>query len=83
VSKRLGAHLKSWGIRFTSVSSHPAMIRHRSGSEKWKIKRFGHLLPHKRKLHRTIGMLVDTSSTSRLTASFEYLEPAMGDSERT
>ena len=32
LSKWLGAHLKSWGLRFTSVTSHPAMIRHRAGA---------------------------------------------------
>jgi hypothetical protein len=30
LSELLGGYLKSWGIRFTSVTSHPAMIRHRS-----------------------------------------------------
>ncbi len=77
LSEWLGAYLKSWGIRFTSVTSHPAMIRHRSKSPKWRLKRFGHLKAHERKVHRKIGMLADTSSTSRLTASFEYAGPAM------
>src|SRR5262249_13626621 len=78
LSEWLGAYLKSWGIRFTSVTSHPAMIRHRSKSPHWKMKRFGHLKAHERKVHRRIGMLADTSSTSRLTASFEYVGPALG-----
>jgi ABC-type ATPase involved in cell division/GNAT superfamily N-acetyltransferase len=78
LSEWLGAYLKSWGLRFTSVTSHPAMIRHRSRSLKWKLKRFGHLKAHERKVHRRIGMLADTSSTSRLTASFEYVGPALG-----
>jgi ABC-type ATPase involved in cell division/GNAT superfamily N-acetyltransferase len=77
LSEWLGAYLKSWGLRFTSVTSHPAMIRHRSQSPKWRMKRFGHLKAHERKLHRRIGMLADTSSTSRLTASFEYVGPAV------
>jgi hypothetical protein len=43
------------------------------------MKRFGHLKAHKRKVHKSYGMLADTSSTSRLTASFEYVGPALGD----
>ncbi len=42
------------------------------------MKRFGHLKAHERKVHRSIGMLADTSSASRLTASFEYVGPALG-----
>jgi hypothetical protein len=52
------------------------MIRHRSKSPKWRMKRFGHLEAHKRKAHRGIGNLAASSSTSRLTASFEYVGPA-------
>lgn len=78
LSEWLGAYLKSWGLRFTSVTSHPAMIRHRSRSPKWRLKRFGHLKAHERKVHKSIGMLTDTSSASRLTGSFEYIGPALG-----
>jgi hypothetical protein len=49
------------------------MIRHRSKSRKWKVKRFGHFKAHERMVHRNIGDLTATSSTSRLTASFEYV----------
>jgi hypothetical protein len=49
------------------------MIRHRSTSSHWQMKRSGHLKTRERKVHRRIGMLADTSSTSRLTASFEYV----------
>jgi ABC-type ATPase involved in cell division/GNAT superfamily N-acetyltransferase len=78
LSEWLGAYLRSWGIRFTSVTSHPAMIRHRSRSPNWRLKRFGHVKAHGRKVLRSIGRLADTSSTSRLTASFEYAGPALG-----
>jgi hypothetical protein len=54
------------------------MIRHRSRSPNWRMRRFGHLKPHERKVHQGIGMLADTSSTSRLTASFEYVGPPPG-----
>jgi hypothetical protein len=53
------------------------MIRHQAKSPKWRMKRFGHLKAHERKVHETIGMLADTSSTSRLTASFEYVGPTL------
>jgi hypothetical protein len=53
------------------------MIRRRSKSPLWKVKRFGHLKAHERKVHRRIGMLADTSSTSRLTASFEFVRPTV------
>jgi hypothetical protein len=77
LSEWLGAYLKSWGLRFTSVTSHPAMIRHRSASPKWRMKRFGHLTAHGRKARQGVGNLADTSSTLRLTASFEYVGPAL------
>jgi hypothetical protein len=51
------------------------MIRHRSKSGKWRMKRFGHLKAHERMVRRSIGNLASTSSTSRLTASFEYVGP--------
>jgi hypothetical protein len=54
------------------------MRRHRSKSPRGKTKRFGHLKAHKRKAHKSYGMLANTSSTSRLTASFEYVGPALG-----
>jgi hypothetical protein len=77
LSEWLGAHLKSWGIRFTSVTSHPAMIRHGVNSTKWRLKRFGHLRAHERKVLQKIGMLADTSSSSKLTATFEYVGPLL------
>jgi hypothetical protein len=43
----------------------------------------GRLKAHERKVHRRIGMLAATSSTSRLTASFEYVGPAVGPGEGT
>ncbi len=81
LSEWLGGYLKSWGLRFTSVTRHPAMSRHRTRSPLWTMKRFGHLKAHERKVHWAIGMMADTSSTSRLTASFEYVGPALGRDE--
>jgi hypothetical protein len=73
LSEWLEAYLKGWGLRFTSVTSHPAMIRHRSMSPLWQVKRFGYLKVHERRVSRRVGMLADTSSSSRLTASFDYV----------
>lgn len=75
LSEWLGGYLKSLGLRFTSVSSHPAMIRHRAKSPKWRMKRFGHSQNHKACDRRVIA-LCKTGSTGRLTASFEYVGPA-------
>jgi ABC-type ATPase involved in cell division len=82
LSEWLGAHLKGEGLRFTSVSSHPAMIRHRAKSPNWRMKRFGHLKAHDRKAHRSVGKLAETSSATRLTASFEYVGPAQAPALR-
>jgi len=43
------------------------MIRHRSKSPKWRMKWFEHLKPYGRKVHRRIGNMAATSSTSRPT----------------
>ncbi len=69
--------IELWGLRLTSVPSHPALVRHRSKSPHWRTKWFGHLNAHERKAHRSIGNLADTSSASRLTASFEYVGPPL------
>jgi hypothetical protein len=80
LSEWLGGYLTSWGLRFTSVTSQPAMVRDRSRSPNWRMKQFGHLKAHERRVHRRIGMLADTSSSSRLTASLEYVgNPHPGD----
>ena len=44
------------------------------------MKRFGHLKRYAQAATDGIGigMLADTSSTSRLTASFEYVGPVLG-----
>jgi GNAT superfamily N-acetyltransferase len=77
LSEWLGEHLKERGLRFTSVSSHPAMIRHRAKSPKWRLKRFGHGQAHKAQDRQVTG-LGKTNSTGRLTASFEYVGSAVG-----
>lgn len=69
LSDWLGSWLKAQGLRFYSITSHPAMIRHRVRSGHWKLLRFGHASPA-RWLSR---------STGRLTATFLYIGPAFAD----
>jgi GNAT superfamily N-acetyltransferase len=59
LSEWLGAWLAARGLRFWSVTSHPAMIRHRAKSPRWQLRRFGHVR--------------GGSSAGRLTASFEFV----------
>jgi ABC-type transport system involved in cytochrome c biogenesis ATPase subunit/GNAT superfamily N-acetyltransferase len=66
VSEWIGAWLKAQGLRFYSITSHPAMIRHRSRNGRWKLLRFGHASP----AHWS------TTSAGRLTATFLYIGPA-------
>ncbi len=66
LSEWLGGWLKSRGKRFYSITSHPAMIRHRARSRYWKLLRFGHACPARWR----------SSSCRRLTATFLYVGPA-------
>jgi len=75
LSAWLGGFLKRHGIHFRSVTSHPAMIRHRSTSPYWRLDHFGHA-GHQNHRPDMIG-LNPTLSASRLTASFEYVGPAL------
>lgn len=76
LSEWLGAYLRRQGLRFRSVSSHPAMIRHRSHSPKWRLAHFGHQSPSRRERSKTPA-LARTASSGRLTASFEYVGPEL------
>lgn len=66
LSNWLGAWLKAQGRRFYSITSHPAMIRHRARSRVWKLLRFGHAHAARWSTH----------SAGRLTATFLYVGPA-------
>jgi hypothetical protein len=75
VSEWLGEHLRSQGLRFWSTTSHPAMIRHRDASSKWKLKRFGYASPSGR---TELRRLREGRSCNRRTASFEYVGDDLG-----
>jgi ABC-type ATPase involved in cell division/GNAT superfamily N-acetyltransferase len=68
LSECVGQHYRDQGLRFRSVTSHPAMIGHRARSLLWKMDRPPSRLP---KAGRTGNRKMVTSS-KRLTASFEY-----------
>ena len=70
LSEWLGAHVKANGLRFSSTTSHPAMIRHRLASPNWRLKSIGHQAPHRGK---NCPHIRRTGSFSRRTASFEYI----------
>lgn len=66
LSEFIGDKIKQNGFRYYSTTSHPAMIKHRNNSDKWKCHRFGHAtgVDTKLKINR---------SAKRLTAGFEYV----------
>jgi len=71
LSEIVGDYLKQNGKRFTSVTSHPAMIGYRNKSPKWVMTR-----PPSRtaKIGKTSGLGAGLkTSNNRLTASFEYI----------
>jgi len=70
ISEWLGSYCKSQGWRFTSSTSHPAMIRHRVKSEKWVVSRVGCHNKQNTKATRT-------SSANRITAACEYVGPML------
>jgi hypothetical protein len=65
------------GRPYRSVTSHPAMIAHRARSPVWRMTR-----PPSRLGLQRLPKWVRTSSTRRLTASFEYAGPVRADDAR-
>jgi energy-coupling factor transporter ATP-binding protein EcfA2 len=59
------------GRRYRSVTSHPAMMRHRARSKLWKMIR----PPSRCDAHRRIAGLKKSSSWRRVTASFQFIGP--------
>ncbi|MGZ8497401.1 MAG: GNAT family N-acetyltransferase [Candidatus Binatia bacterium] len=67
LSEFVAQHFIDQGKRYTSTTSHPAMVAHRVRSPKWVLMRAPGRVPASGKN----GHL--KSSTNRLTASFEYI----------
>lgn len=89
LSEWLGAHLRAAGWRFRSVSSHPAMIRHRAKSPLWRCETVGRMSQHTAR-HRSMAggkgfgagqasAMKRSSSANRITGSFEYVGPPLAD----
>lgn len=66
LSQWLGNHCLKKGWRFYSVTSHPAMIRHRAKSPHWRMNRLGHV-------QKNSNLSYGRTSHGRLTAGFEFL----------
>lgn len=69
LSEWVGQYVLDQGFRYFSTTSHPAMIRHRCRSPKWKLRRLGHTATGSRK-DKLAGMV---RSCSRATAGFEFV----------
>ena len=67
MSEAMGEIFLSQGKRYSSVTSHPAMVAHRVRSPKWIMTR----APSKVPVNGKSGQL--KSSADRMTASFEYI----------
>jgi ABC-type lipoprotein export system ATPase subunit len=70
LSENIGRHYLSLGFRFISTTSHPAMIHYRAKSKNWRIT---NKIGHNGKTGKT-GSFWKTTSTRRLTASFELIK---------
>lgn len=66
------------GYRFRSVTSSPAMIRHRARSPLWRMDRNPSLVTPTSRSSTVGGM---AQSTLRSTASFEYVGPRSSDEQ--
>lgn len=76
------ASLYSCKHRYTSVTGHPAMIRHRARSPLWKMTRKASTVQRQAGFEKQRKQLV-ASSRGRLTASFQYIGPSrQRDAER-
>ena len=66
LSSWLGDHLKAQGLRFVSTTSHPAFVRSRIASGRWRLTTQGHKGKH------TKPTFFMSLSTGRHTFSLEY-----------
>ncbi len=66
------------GIRATSTTTHPAMIRSRQKSKLWYMRRPPSLLKDRTEKGKFAGM---KHAVTRLTAGFEYIGPPMNQTK--
>jgi energy-coupling factor transporter ATP-binding protein EcfA2 len=67
------------GKPYRSVTSHPAMIHHRAKSSAWRLKRAPSRVQPNYRSGRQTDLCSKTSSSRRMTASFEYVGEARRD----
>ena len=68
-----GTWLASQGSRFFFTTSHPALIRHCCKSPQWRKTFIGHAKPNKNPKSVYGKSRMKTSSSSRITGSFEWI----------
>ena len=74
ISEFVASLYMATGKPFTSVTSHPSMIRHRSQSSSWVMTRAPSMVPSKHVALESAKKR-NNSSFGRLTASFRYIGP--------
>jgi ABC-type ATPase involved in cell division len=77
LSEYHGGLWRAAGYRFRAVASHPAVVSHRARSPLWDMDRAPSIKP------RHAGTIGIGGSERRLTASFEYIGPALSLTEAT
>jgi len=75
LSEFIARHYVAAGYRYTSVTSHPSMIKHRQRSQHWQCLRAP---SHGCKPSKASNARVVSTSVQRLTASFEF-KPQLGE----
>jgi ABC-type arginine transport system ATPase subunit/GNAT superfamily N-acetyltransferase len=78
LSGYMGALCKGVGKRLVSTTSHPAMIRSRAASEKWKMTKTPSTNSSNSRLAKKINY---KGADRRYVASFEYVGPALDRDE--
>lgn len=68
ISEAVAQHFYDQGNRYTSVTSHPAMIAYRNKSSKWVLTRKPGQVPARGKSGKVTGQ-----SVGRMTAAFEFV----------
>lgn len=74
MSETVGSIIRAHRARFTSTTTHPAMIRHRARSPLWRMVRSSTNVAAQSRRVRDSG--VWGKSRERWTSSFEYVGPA-------
>lgn len=81
MSETIASAYRACGFRFVSRTSHPAMMKHRSRSDKWKMKAVADMNTRNQKgLHTKTSQKPQIRSyefAKRLRFTFEYVGASM------